>query len=169
MTAHIIVKYPKRINKTTYNQTQKIYLKYFKEIYYSMSLAETNLIATKYPKSIAIIYDSKKVIGSIELIPTNKKIMNKFLALKIGEQELFTGSMKLEKNEINSLYICFAVIEKKYRHKGIILKSIIYSINHILKTYEINHLFVWPYSEEGLNLAKKIAKHFNKKLYIRKD
>ena len=169
MKPNIIIKYPKRVSNTTYNQAQKIYLKYFKEIYYSMSLAENNLIATKYPKSIAIIYDYKKVIGSTELIPTNKKIMREFLDLKIGEQELFTGSMMLEKNEINSLYICFAVIEKEYREKGIITQSITYQINEIKKKHKINNLFVWPYSKGGLNLSKKIAKNFNTKLYIRKD
>jgi len=95
--------------------------------------------------------------------------MNQFLNSKIGEQELFTRSMILEEKEINSLYICFAVIEKEYRKKGIVSQSITYQINEIKKDHKIKDLFVWPYSEAGLKSAKEIAKHFNTKLYVRND
>lgn len=51
MTSNIIVKYPKKVSKITFNQAQKIYFKYFKDknkiLDYNMSLLEMNKIISK--------------------------------------------------------------------------------------------------------------------------
>jgi predicted GNAT family acetyltransferase len=56
---------------------------------------------------------------------------------------------------------------EEYRGKGIATKLTTEAIEQIKKEQPIAALFVWPFSEEGKQLAEKIAKLTQLPLYYR--
>ena len=92
----------------------------------------------------------------ILIIPTTKDIMNDFLQHRISEKEL------LEKTKVgdsyDSIYLCSATTLPEYRGKGETKKLCLTAIRSVCNTHPIKTLFVWPFTNEGEQLATQVAK-----------
>ena len=91
----------------------------------------------------------------ILLIPTTKELMHPFLENKISEKELYERTPTHGNYE--AIYLCSALVLEEYRGKGLAKNMTIKAIQEIQKDHNIQALFVWPFSDAGLALAKHVA------------
>lgn len=99
------------------------------------------------------------------IIPTTKKIMQRFLRGEIGETKVLHETDPKAKFEV--IYLCSASTLPEYRRKGITTRITLEAIEAIRKDHPIEALFVWPFTAEGKVLAAKIAERTGLKLYTR--
>jgi hypothetical protein len=90
------------------------------------------------------------------LIPTTASIMNDFLSGKISEQGILDNTPL--KTDYQTIYLCSATALPEFRGKGITKKICLDAIAKIKETHKIDSLFVWSFTKEGAELARKIAK-----------
>lgn len=119
-----------------------------------------------HPASVSEFNEGNGPCIWILLIPTTKNLMDQFLYGKISEQELFERTP--EGIKYDALYLCSAMTLPEYRNKGLTKDLSVKAIQNILKTHPVKDLFVWPFSKEGDELAKKIAQKLNLPLKSRK-
>lgn len=91
----------------------------------------------------------------ILVIPTTTALMQQFLEKKITEKMLYERTPFHTKYE--AIYLCSAMVLDEYRGKGIATRLTVEAVNAIAKEHPIKALFVWPFSKEGDQLAKKIS------------
>ena len=91
----------------------------------------------------------------ILVIPTTTELMNLFVTGSISEQELFDRT--LPGMSYDALYLCSATALPEYRGKGIAKRMCLEAIEKIRLQHPIKALFVWPFTEQGNVLAKKLA------------
>jgi hypothetical protein len=103
----------------------------------------------------------------ILIIPTTTELMEKFLAGKISENDLFNETK--EGMNFDCIYLCSASVLPEYRKKGLAKKLTVDAIRAIQKDFPIQTLFVWPFTKEGDALAEKIAKEVGLVLRKKKD
>ena len=108
-----------------------------------------------HPDTMSEFDDGKGPVVWILMIPTTTELMTKFLENDISEKELY------ELTPLNavyeSIYLCSAMVLEEYRKKGIAKELTIHAIESIKKSHPIKQLFVWPFSNEGLLLAERVA------------
>ena len=111
--------------------------------------------------------DADGPIAWILVIPTSTAIMELFLKQAINEREL------LEKTEVGApyeaIYLCSALVLPEHRGKGLARRMTIKAIGEIMREHRISCLFVWPFSEEGKNLAEAVSKEIGLPLFVRSD
>ena len=120
-----------------------------------------------HPATVSEFDDGKGPAVWILLFPTTTELMNKFLANKINEQELFDQTPLKSKYE--ALYLCSAMVLPEYRRKGIAKRLTLKAIETIRKDHPLKSLFVWAFSKEGEALAEDIAKETKLPLKKRLD
>jgi len=108
-----------------------------------------------HPFTLNEYADEKGPAVWILTIPCSTNTMKNFINGKLNEKELFNEV--LQHNNYECLYLCSALVLPEYRNKGLALEKTLESIQEINKTFPIKTLLVWPFSEEGNNLAKKIS------------
>jgi ribosomal protein S18 acetylase RimI-like enzyme len=118
-----------------------------------------------HPSTVSEYNEGKGPCVWILVIPTTRKLMQQFLDKKISEKELYTLTPLAVPYE--AIYLCSALTLEEYRGKGIATKLTTEAIEQIKKEQPIAALFVWPFSEEGKQLAEKIAKLTQLPLYYR--
>jgi len=91
----------------------------------------------------------------ILVIPTTTALMQQFLEKKITEKMLYERTPLHIKYE--AIYLCSAMVLDEYRGKGIATRLTVDAVNAIAKEHPIKTLFVWSFSKEGDQLAKKIS------------
>jgi hypothetical protein len=101
------------------------------------------------------------------LIPTTKTIMQDFLTNKITETQLL--ELTPLKTNYDCIYLCSATTLPEARGKGDTKKVCLKAIEEICKDHSISSLFVWPFTQEGEQLAKKIAGELNFQLLIKTE
>jgi hypothetical protein len=101
----------------------------------------------------------------ILLIPVIQDVMEDFLAGTINEKELLGQTQPGQNYE--AIYLCSATTLPEARGKGDTKKLTLDAIHAIQKDHVIKNLFVWPFSEEGKKLAKKIARELGLELRIK--
>ena len=99
------------------------------------------------------------------MIPTTEKIMVDFLENRINENQILKNTMP--NDEFTCIYLCSATTLKEFRGKGLTFNLCKKAIREISETYEIKNLFVWPFTSEGGNLAKKISMECNLHLFAK--
>ena len=102
----------------------------------------------------------------ILLIPTTRETMDLFFDHKIGERELLDRTHPGE--HVDALYLCSALVLPEFRGKGLAQQVSLAAIRAIRRDHAIRWLYVWPFSEGGDVLAKRIAEVVGLKLYVRK-
>jgi ribosomal protein S18 acetylase RimI-like enzyme len=120
-----------------------------------------------HPATVSEFDHGKGPAVWILLFPTTTELMNKFLANKINEQELFDQTPLKSKYE--ALYLCSAMVLPEYRRKGIAKRLTLKAIETIRKDHPLKSLFVWAFSKEGEALAEDIAKETKLPLKKRLD
>ncbi len=118
-----------------------------------------------------IIRGNGKIIGYSFVLPCNKKLMEDFLEKRINEAELFEEIKKLKFNGCpEAIYLFASLIDKNFRRRGLSITAFLRIINVVTHNLESKPiLFCWGYSEEGLKLAKKIAKITGLGLSVREE
>jgi hypothetical protein len=99
------------------------------------------------------------------LIPTSENIMHRFLRKEINEKEVLSLTPPGEKYE--AVYLCSALVLPEYRGQGRALRATLGALDEIRSEHPIRALFVWPFSEEGSQLARQIADRQGLPLHIR--
>ena len=101
----------------------------------------------------------------ILIIPTTAEVMNEFLNNKISEKEILNKSNPGDL--FQSIYLCSATTLPEFRGKGLSKKICLDAIEAIRKEFPIENLYVWPFTESGEKLAKKLAAATQLKLFIK--
>lgn len=91
----------------------------------------------------------------ILLIPTTRETMELFLDCAIGERELLERTHPGER--FDALYLCSALVLPEFRRKGLSLQVSLSAIRAIQQDHAIRWLYVWPFSEGGNDLAKRLS------------
>jgi GNAT superfamily N-acetyltransferase len=106
-------------------------------------------------------------VAWVAVFPTQKSLMHEFLQGQLTEKEL------LNRTNANlpweCIYLCSALVLPEWRKQGLATKLALESISTLRSESPIEALFAWSFSEEGENLANKIASAANLPCYIRKD
>ncbi|MBZ5855535.1 GNAT family N-acetyltransferase [Flavihumibacter profundi] len=118
-----------------------------------------------HPATVSEYDDGNGPVAWILLIPTTLELMDRFLANKISEKELF--DLTPLDTTYEALYLCSAMVLEEYRRKGIATNLILGAIEKIRKDHPLKALFVWPFSKEGDSGAESIAHLTSLPLYRR--
>ena len=102
----------------------------------------------------------------ILIIPTIRGLMEKFLSGEISEQEMFDATKPGMK--FDCIYLCSATVLPEYRRKGLAMKMTVDAVRKVMEDFEIKTLFVWPFSEGGEGLARRIAGEVELDLRVKK-
>jgi hypothetical protein len=119
-----------------------------------------------HPSTMMEYNDGKGPGAWILVIPTTKTLMEQFINCEINEKQLFNLTPLDVKYD--SLYLCSALVLEEYRHKGITTRFVISALKEMQKEHPIKSLFVWPFTEGGDAIARKIAGLTGLPLYERK-
>jgi GNAT superfamily N-acetyltransferase len=109
-----------------------------------------------HPFTISEHRDENGPVIWILLIPTTSAIMYRFLNKEITEQQLLEFTMPGA--SYDAIYLCSALVLPEYRGKGLAQKLTLEAIENIRQAHRIHTLFVWPFSDEGLALAKSVSR-----------
>ncbi len=108
-----------------------------------------------HPSTLSELADSNGPLIWVLLIPTLKEVMHEFLKGAISEKEMLKNT---KVGEIyNCIYLCSVTSLPEARGKGLSKKVCMDAISKICSDYPIDTLFVWPFTKEGAELAKKLA------------
>jgi ribosomal protein S18 acetylase RimI-like enzyme len=118
-----------------------------------------------HPASLSEYNEENGPAVWVLVIPTVAELMEKFLDDQISEQQLFNDT-KPGMN-FDCIYLCSATVLPEYRRKGLAKKMTIEAIENIREDFKIRTLFVWPFSEGGIQLARKIAGEVDLELKIK--
>ena len=118
-----------------------------------------------HPSTMSEYKDGNGPVAWILVFPTTLELMDRFLAEKISEKELF--ELTTAASGYEAIYLCSALVLEEYRGKGIAKDLTLQAIEQIKKDYPIQALFVWAFSKEGEGLAVKLAALTNLPLYKR--
>lgn len=123
-------------------------------------------IQENIPDCVNLIKFNREVIGQTFIIPCTNEILNKFLGGKISENELFEEvKKKVTPSNFRSIYLCSALVREEFRNKGFAFEALKKSIKKVCTREQVKpSLFVDAWSEEGRNLARKVAKEMNLEL-----
>jgi predicted GNAT family acetyltransferase len=75
---------------------------------------------------------------------------------KISEKELFESVKPEQQHE--AIYLCSAMVLEEYRRKGIAKKLAVEAIDSIRKEHDIQFLFVWAFSPEGMAASEELSR-----------
>lgn len=120
-----------------------------------------------HPTTLSDYSDENGPVVWLLVIPTTIEIMQRFLDKEISEKELF--ELTPLKIKYEALYLCSALVLEEYRRKGITQQLLLDTIQSIKKDHPLKCLFVWPFTNEGDQLAEKIAQLTGMTLYKRLD
>lgn len=104
----------------------------------------------------------------ISIFPTNLELANDFIGGKSTERELFDKTVTLMPSQFNTVYLCSALVLPEFRRSNLAFNVSCEAVQAMKNTFQIEHLLVWPFSEEGERLAKKIAEAVQLPLLIKK-
>ncbi len=118
-----------------------------------------------HPATVSEYDDGQGPVAWVLLIPTTTELMNNFLLKEITEKQLYESTPLNTKYE--AIYLCSAMVLEEYRRKGIAKKITQQAITKIRQDHPIKSMFVWTFSEEGLQGAKAIANLNSIPLFVR--
>ncbi|HTF05885.1 MAG TPA: hypothetical protein VK826_17775 [Bacteroidia bacterium] len=119
-----------------------------------------------HPATLSEYNEGQGPLVWILLIPTTTKVMNDFISGTINENELLERTNP--RDAFEAIYLCSATVLPEYRRKKLAEDLCIKAINDIRKDYAIKALYVWPFTDEGMSLAEKIAAITQLKLRVKK-
>lgn len=108
-----------------------------------------------HPATISEYNDGNGPVAWVLIFPTTLELMNRFLTVEITEKELF--DLTPLHTSYETIYLCSALVLEEYRRQGITSQLAVLAIEEIRNTHPIKAIFVWAFSPEGDQAAKKIA------------
>lgn len=127
-------------------------------------------LRTHIASCLNIIRHEGEIIGFTLVYPCSKDLMKKFVSKKINESQLFEelrASVANRKPE--TIYLCSAFVVPEFRRNGLALRSVVMSIKNSFNLKSKPPVFYWAYSQEGGNLAMKVAHELGLPIYKRTD
>ncbi|HET6559474.1 MAG TPA: hypothetical protein VFG54_19275 [Prolixibacteraceae bacterium] len=118
-----------------------------------------------HPATVADKDDGNGPVAWVLVIPTTLELMNRFVKGEISEKELF--DLTPIEATYEALYLCAALVLEEYRRKGIAHQLTLKAAENIRKDHPLKCLFVWPFSNEGDELAEIIAREISLPLFRR--
>jgi len=109
-----------------------------------------------HPATVSEFADDNGPAAWVLMIPCNLEQMHLFMEGKISEKELFESVKPEQKHE--AIYLCSAMVLEEYRRKGIAKKLAVEAIESIRKEHDIQFLFVWAFSPEGLAGSEELSR-----------
>jgi hypothetical protein len=104
-------------------------------------------------------------ISWVAVIPTSLELMHQFIRGELSERQLFNATE--ESTPQQAVYLCSAIVLPEYRRSGIAFDLSVRSIRTIQEDRPIEAAFVWPFTEEGESLARKVASTCSLPLFVR--
>ena len=104
-------------------------------------------------------------ISWVAVIPTSLELMHRFIRGEVTERQLFDATE--ESTPQQAVYLCSAIVLPEHRRSGIAFDLSVRSIRNIQEDRHIEAAFVWPFSDEGENLAQKVASFCSLPLFVR--
>lgn len=101
----------------------------------------------------------------ILLIPTTLETMELFVRGVIGERELLARTRSGDRFE--AIYLCSALVLPEFRNKGYARELTLHAVAAIRRDHLIRYLYVWPFSEAGRALAKRLSAETGLALKVR--
>lgn len=120
-----------------------------------------------HPATLSEFDDGNGPAIWILLIPTSIATMHLFLEGKIDENKLLSDTKPGQKFE--AVYLCSATVLPEYRRKGMAMKLCVKAIVEMQESNPIQALYVWPFTNEGLQLSKRIAEQTGLELFIKAE
>ena len=117
--------------------------------------ADMQRLQQLHPATLSEYNEGKGPCVWILLIPTTTELMDKFLAGQLTETGLLWSTEP--GSTFDSVYLCSATTLPEYRNKGITTRIALNAIEAIRKEHPVKKLFVWPFTEEGKQLAEKLG------------
>ncbi|TAH44003.1 MAG: hypothetical protein EYC69_01330 [Bacteroidetes bacterium] len=108
-----------------------------------------------HPHSLSSHIEGDGPVVWILLIPTTNEIMQGFLKKEISEKELFNLTPVGQNYE--AVYLCSALVLPEFRKKGLAFKTALNALKIMMRDHRIKNLYAWPFSKEGIDLAKRIS------------
>ena len=93
----------------------------------------------------------------ISIFPTSLILAKEFVGGKSTERELFDKTLELNPAQLDTVYLCSALVLPEFRKNKIAFNTTVQAIESMKNNLSIQHVLVWPFSQEGEKLAKKIA------------
>ena len=118
-----------------------------------------------HPASVSEYDDGNGPAVWVLIIPTTTDLMEEFLNDEISEQQLFERTKPTD--DFDCIYLCSATVLEEYRRKGLALKMTVEAVRKVMEDFEIETLFVWAFSEGGLELAKRVAGEVGVELVVK--
>jgi ribosomal protein S18 acetylase RimI-like enzyme len=95
-------------------------------------------------------------VAWVLIFPTTHELMERFLREEISERQLLSETALGGKFE--AVYLCSALVLPEYRGKGVAKRLTVSAIRSMQKDHPIRELFVWPWSKEGEQSARSVAR-----------
>ena len=130
-----------------------------------ITMESFNKLQTLHPNTIIYKAKNNNPISWAVTLPTQKKLMEKFLKGEITENNLL--KMTKKQDIYDTLYICAAFTLPEYRRKWLALQMLKEAITKIPYKKE-NQIFTWIFSEEWEKMIDTLEKEMNVKI-IRKE
>jgi GNAT superfamily N-acetyltransferase len=127
--------------------------------------ADRERLLQLHPATMSEERDGDGPVAWLLLIPTTLALMERFLALEIGERELLWET-PLD-GPCEAVYLCSALVLEEYRGKGIARRLTLEAIRAMQKDHHITTLFTWPFSSAGDRLSASIAQQLQLPLRVR--
>lgn len=118
-----------------------------------------------HPSTLSEEIEGDGPVVWILLIPTTDSVMERFLRKEFSESELLEVTQPGDRFE--AVYLCSALVLPEFRKQGRAERVALKAIHEIAADYPVKSLYVWPFSEEGERLAKRIADQASLPLHIR--
>jgi len=122
-------------------------------------------LAKIHPDTLSEIANENGPLIWILVIPTTIRVMHDFLQGKITEKGILDETPISEKYQ--AIYLCSATALPETRCKGNTKALCIKAISSMMQSHPIEHLFVWPFTSVGMQLAQCIANHTQLKLHTK--
>jgi len=122
----------------------------------SVTEHERNKLATLHPATLSQLANEDGPYTWVLIFPTTHQLMTAFIDGLITEKELLEQTP--ENGTYDAIYLCSALTLPEFRNKGVTKRITKDAIDKMRKDHPIKYLFVWPFTDEGNQLAEALAK-----------
>lgn len=122
-------------------------------------------LAALHPATLSELANADGPLIWVLLVPTTQALMSSFLAGTLSEKELLEQTPLAA--SYDCLYLCSVSTLPEVRGKGQTKALCLKAIRSITAEHPIQTLCVWPFSQEGLGLAKSLANTLGMELLVK--
>lgn len=118
-----------------------------------------------HPASVQEEATTDGPVAWVLLIPTTADLMQRFVAERITERELYERTP--EHGPFEAVYLCSGLVLPEWRRRGIAGRLAVRAIGAMQRDHPIRALCSWAFTPEGLAAARALARHCGLPLHER--